>query len=238
MKIAIIPARGGSKRIPRKNIKIFHGKPMIAYSIEAAIKSKCFDKIIVSTDDLEIANIAKEYGAEVPFLRPPELSNDYANTVEVIQHAILWYEENNISIDKVCCIYATAPFITSMDLINGFAKLDSNNNIDFVFSAAKFAFPIQRAIKLSSNEKVNMFYPEYELSRSQDLEESYHDAGQFYWGKKTAFLQKKSIFANSSEIVLIPRDRVQDIDTLEDWDFAELLYSIIKNKKINYASDI
>ncbi|MEY0737794.1 pseudaminic acid cytidylyltransferase [Providencia stuartii] len=238
MNIAIIPARGGSKRIPRKNIKLFHGKPMIAYSIEAAIASGCFDKVIVSTDDLEIAEIAKQYGAEVPFLRPQNISNDYANTIDVIHHAITWCELNDIIINELCCLYATAPFVSSSDLKAGYEKLKSHQDIDFVFSAATFSFPIQRAIKLTSDGKVNMFYPENALVRSQDLEEAYHDAGQFYWGKKQAFLQKKPVFSEYSRVILIPRNRVQDIDTLEDWNFAETLFSMLNNKSSNNESNI
>ncbi|HHR6142245.1 TPA: pseudaminic acid cytidylyltransferase [Providencia alcalifaciens] len=238
MKIAIIPARGGSKRIPRKNIKSFHGKPMISYSIEAALNSKCFDKIIVSTDDIEIAKIAEQYGAEVPFLRPSEISDDQTTTMDVIQHAIMWCEKNSIDVSDVCCIYATAPFISSDDLNAGYKKLINNKELDFVFTAATFPFPIQRAIKLTENNRVKMFNPENALVRSQDLEEAYHDAGQFYWGRKNAFLQKKPIFSDYSEIILIPRNRVQDIDTPEDWDFAEVLFSILNRKSLKNESCI
>jgi N-acylneuraminate cytidylyltransferase len=226
MNIAIIPARGGSKRIPRKNIKLFHGKPMIAYSIEAALHSGCFDKVIVSTDDVEIAEVAKQYGAEVPFLRPNEISDDHATTMDVMTHAITWCVENNWNIDNVCCLYATAPFVTSTYLKQGLKKL-TNDDCEYVFSATSFPFPIQRAIKIAQNGEVNMFSPENELVRSQDLEEAYHDAGQFYWGKKEAFLEKKSIFSPHSKIVLIPRKRVQDIDTQEDWELAYLLFEAI-----------
>lgn len=238
MNIAIIPARGGSKRIPRKNIKLFHGKPMIAYSIEAALASGCFDKVIVTTDDQEIADVATQYGAEVPFIRPANISDDYATTMDVMQHAISWCENNGWDVNMVCCLYATAPFVTSSDLKDGYTKLTNDQDTEFVFSAATFSFPIQRAIKLTSEGKVNMFYPENELVRSQDLKEAYHDAGQFYWGKKTAFLQKKSMFSESSQIILIPRNRVQDIDTLEDWNFAEILFSMLNNKSSNYESNI
>lgn len=227
MKIAIIPARGGSKRIPRKNIKLFHGKPMIAYSIEAALSSGCFDKVIVSTDDQEIAEVAKQYGAEVPFIRPDDISDDHATTIDVIHHAVQWYEHQQVEIDYVCCLYATAPFVTAEDLKLGYQKLVSDKKVEFVFSATSFPFPIQRAIKLSTSGAVTMFAPENELVRSQDLEEAYHDAGQFYWGKKSAFLERKSFFSPHSRVVLLPRQRVQDIDTDEDWHFAETLYSLI-----------
>lgn len=226
MNIAIIPARGGSKRIPRKNIKEFHGKPMIAYSIETAQKSGCFDRIIVSTDDQEIADVALGYGAEVPFLRPSNISDDYATTMDVIQHSIQWCESQNIDVKFLCCIYATAPFILPSDLSAGLETL-SDSNVEYVFSATSFAFPIQRAISLRKNGTVQMFQPEHLNTRSQDLEEAYHDAGQFYWGKASAFMQGRAIFSEHSKVVILPRKRVQDIDTLEDWDLAEALFSVL-----------
>lgn len=194
MKIAIIPARGGSKRIPRKNIKLFHGKPMIAYSIEAALESKCFDKVIVSTDDQEIAEISKSFGADVPFFRPVELSNDHATTMDVMHHSILWCEDHGMDIKALCCLYATAPFVTGHDLSQGYERLVQEDNVEYVFSATTFPFPIQRAIKLSKAGEVCMFNHENEFIRSQDLEEAYHDAGQFYWGRKKAFLEKNRYF--------------------------------------------
>ena len=226
MKIAIIPARGGSKRIPRKNIKNFHGKPIIAYSIDAAKKSNCFDKIIVSTDDQEIADIAINYGAEVPFLRPQEIAGDHATTMEVIQHALSWCESEQWQVDKVCCIYPTAPFLLAEDIQKGLAKL-SQPKTEYAFSATAFSFPIQRAIVLNKEHAVSMFYPEHANTRSQDLQQGYHDAGQFYWGKSTAFLSGKAIFAAHSKAIILPRKRVQDIDTFEDWEFAEYLFSLL-----------
>ncbi|EMN7335734.1 pseudaminic acid cytidylyltransferase [Vibrio vulnificus] len=227
MKIAIIPARGGSKRIPRKNIKAFHGKPMIAYSIEAALASGCFDKVIVSTDDEEIAAVAVDHGAEVPFLRPAEISDDYATTMDVMAHAIHCCQSEGWDVEAVCCLYATAPFVLPEDLQQGYALL-RDSNVQFTFSATSFPFPIQRAIKLDEFGSVSMFSPENEQVRSQDLEEAYHDAGQFYWGKTSAFLSKLSIFSPHSKAVLLPRNRVQDIDTPEDWELAESLYSALK----------
>ena len=227
MKVAIIPARGGSKRIPRKNIKAFHGKPMIAYSIEAAIASGCFDKVIVSTDDTEIAAVAEAHGAHVPFLRPADISDDYATTMDVMAHAIHWCQNEGWDIDAVCCLYATAPFVLPRDLQHGYALLQGEG-VQFAFSATSFPFPIQRAIKLDSDGSVSMFAPENEQVRSQDLEEAYHDAGQFYWGKTRAFLEKYSIFSPHSKAVLLPRNRVQDIDTPEDWELAESLFSVLK----------
>jgi len=226
MNIAIIPARGGSKRIPRKNIKLFHDKPMIAYSIEAAQKSGCFDKIIVSTDDQEIADIATQFGAEVPFIRPSNIADDYATTLDVMQHAINWCQTQHWAVDKVCCIYATAPFILPKYIQNGLAEL-SNDDVQYAFSATTFPFPIQRAISLDENRNVSMFAPENTNTRSQDLPEAYHDAGQFYWGKASAFLTGKVFFAEHSKAVILPRKRVQDIDTPEDWDLAETLFSVL-----------
>ena len=227
MNLAIIPARGGSKRIPRKNIKDFCGKPIIAYSIETAIKSGLFDKVIVSTDDEEIAEVARSYGAEVPFMRPKELADDYSTTTDVIQHAISRFIDAGLKINNVCCIYATAPFIQSKYLKKG-RELIQQKGIEFAFSVTTYAFPIQRAIKLADDGSVSMFNPEYEQVRSQDLEEAYHDAGQFYWGSKSAFLNKKSIFSPHSQAVLIPRTSVQDIDNNDDWKFAEALFSLRK----------
>lgn len=227
MKIAIIPARGGSKRIPRKNIKDFHGKPMIAYSIEAALTSGCFDKVIVSTDDAEIAEVARAYGADTPFLRPVNISDDYATTMDVMEHAIQWCLKEGWELEAVCCLYATAPFVRASDLRKGHDLLNKSD-VQYVFSATSFPFPIQRAIKLDNSGSVSMFSPENELVRSQDLEEAYHDAGQFYWGRSEAFLNKLSVFSPHSKVVLLPRSRVQDIDTLEDWVSAEHLFSIMR----------
>lgn len=226
MNIAIIPARGGSKRIPRKNIKLFHGKPMIAYSIEAAQQSGCFDKIIVSTDDQEIAEVALQYGAEVPFLRPANIADDFATTMDVMQHAIRWCVDQQWAVNKVCCIYATAPFILPEYIMQGLDAL-SVDGVEYAFSATTFPFPIQRAISLDDQGRVSMFSPEHVNTRSQDLEEAYHDAGQFYWGKASAFLNGKVIFAEHSKAIILPRKRVQDIDTFEDWELAESLFNTL-----------
>ncbi|MBB1320165.1 pseudaminic acid cytidylyltransferase [Shewanella sp. SR43-8] len=226
MRIALIPARGGSKRIPRKNIKLFHGKPIIAYSIEAAIASGCFDKIIVSTDDAEIAEVAQQYGAEVPFMRPASIADDYATTMMVIQHFISWCEAKKWQLEFVCCIYATAPFIQPKDIQLGLKQLEASD-CDYVFSATPFEFPIQRAILLSDDSRVSMFQPQYLNARSQDLIEAFHDAGQFYWGKVSAFKFGQPFFSERSEIVNLPRKRVQDIDTTEDWEFSEALFIVL-----------
>ena len=224
MNIAIIPARGGSKRIPRKNIKEFHGKPMIAYSIEAALNSGCFDRVIVSTDDAGIAEVAIKYGAEVPFMRPANIADDYATTLDVIKHAIEFTEQQAWGVKNVCCIYATAPFLIPEFIQKGLQEL-TENGIDYAFSATSFPFPIQRAIKLNAEQRVEMFQPEHLNTRSQDLEEAYHDAGQFYWGTAGAFSKGKSMFTSESKAILLPRACVQDIDTVDDWQYAELLFS-------------
>tara|TARA_R100000935_G_scaffold19518_1_gene37500 strand:+ start:11469 stop:12155 length:687 start_codon:yes stop_codon:yes gene_type:complete len=227
MKVAIIPARGGSKRIPRKNIKQFCGKPMIAYSIEAAIESGCFDRVIVSTDDTEIAEVAQAYNAEVPFIRPEELSNDHAGTIPVIQHAVNWLIEQGEAPEFVCCLYATAPFITPEAIKQGLQQLE-DTNAAYAFSATSYAFPIQRAFRIKPSLGVEMFEPKQFNTRSQDLEEAYHDAGQFYWGTKEAWLTEKIIFGSESTPVILPRHRVQDIDTPEDWQRAELLFKAMQ----------
>lgn len=226
MNIAIIPARGGSKRIPRKNIKPFHGKPMIAWSIEAAQQSGIFDRIIVSTDDEKIAAVAREYGAEVPFIRPADIANDYATTGDVISHAIVWLTNQGRRPEQVCCLYATAPFVEPDDLRQGLVLLNNTTDCQYVFSATRFSFPIQRAIKLDELGRVSMFDPEHQLTRSQDLVEAYHDAGQFYWGRASAWVTNQPIFAAHSQVVLLPGFRVQDIDTPEDWLRAERLFSV------------
>ena len=229
MQLAVIPARGGSKRIPRKNIKMFHGQPMIAWSIQAAIDSGCFDEVWVSTDDEEIAAVAQVYGANVPFLRPAYLSDDFATTADVMSHAVEEFGKINHALpDYICCLYATAPFVTKADLVQGLEKIKNNSNLNYVFSATTYPFPIQRAIKLNEYDTVEMFSPQYFKVRSQDLEEAWHDAGQFYWGTAEAWLNKAMIFASQSSVVELPRFRVQDIDTQEDWDRAEWLFKAIQ----------
>ena len=227
MNICMIPARGGSKRIPRKNIKAFNGKPIIAYSIEAALESNCFDQVIVSTDDNEIAEVARTYGAKVPFIRPAELSNDYAGTIPVIKHTIEWLEGHNNTINNVCCLYATAPFIQSQTISKAFQQL-LESKADYCFSVTSFAFPIQRSLRITQDDKVGMFYPENFNVRSQDLEESYHDAGQFYWGKAQAFKDELPIFSEAASPYILPRYLVQDIDTTEDWIRAEAMYRVLQ----------
>lgn len=227
--IAIIPARGGSKRIPRKNIKDFHGKPLIAYSIEIALKSNLFDKVIVSTDDEEIAKIAKSFGASVPFIRPKELSDDFIGTGAVIEHAINFLKEKGEKVDFICTIYATAPFLQEKYLIEAYEKL-KNSNAKSAFSCTSMPFPIQRTFKITPDERCEMFWKENFSKRSQDLEEAFQDAGQFYWTN----LNVKSddiIFGKDSIPIVLPRYLVQDIDTLEDWTRAEFMYEAILKSK-------
>ena len=228
MRLAVIPARGGSKRIPRKNIKPFGGLPMIAWSIRAAIDSQCFDRIIVSTDDDEIAAVAQEHGAEVPFVRPAHLSDDHTGTIPVIAHAIDWQDQHDQAATEVCCIYATAPFIQAADLQRGLQVLHSTG-ADYAFTVTSYAFPIQRAIRITAEQRVDMFQPEHFNTRSQDLPEAWHDAGQFYWGQAQAWLAAKPLFSKGSAPVALPRHRVQDIDTPEDWERAEWLFKAMEH---------
>lgn len=224
--IAVIPARGGSKRIPRKNIKEFYGKPLIAYSIEAAIESQCFDRVILSTDDDEIAEIGLKIGAEVPFIRDKKLADDYEGTVAVIQDVLHRLADD--SIDYACLIYATAPLMEPEYIRLGLDMLKDSNNAQYAFSVTSYPFPIQRAITLSEKGQVNMIDPQMLNVRSQDLEEAWHDAGQFYWGTTNAWKQALPVFDLHSLGIRIPRYLVQDIDTLEDWQTAELMYKAWK----------
>jgi len=226
MKVAIIPARGGSKRIPRKNIKPFCGKPMIAWSIEAALQSGCFDQVVVSTDDQEIAETARAYGALTPFIRPQELADDHSTTSAVITHAIDWLKKNDIYPHAICCIYATAPFIVPSDISKSLSLLEENC-CDYVLPVTSFAFPIQRALRLKEDKLLRMMNPQFFSTRSQDLEDAYHDAGQFCWGTTEAWLEGKPVFETKTFPLILPRHRVQDIDTEEDWMRAELLFKAL-----------
>ncbi len=223
MNLAIIPARGGSKRIPGKNIKSFAGKPLIAYSIDAAIASGLFNKIIISTDSEEVAEVAKAYGADVPFIRPKELSNDIVGTRPVTNHAIKFCIEQFYKHKFCCCIYATAPFLQAKYLRQGLDSLKQNSEKSFAFSVTSFPFPVQRAL-IKSPAGVLPMFPESINQRSQDLEEAYHDAGQFYWGRTDDYLSDQQIFSHHSLPVVLPRHLVQDIDTPEDWLRAELMF--------------
>ncbi|AKP72995.1 N-acylneuraminate cytidylyltransferase [Piscirickettsia salmonis] len=230
MNIAIIPARGGSKRIPGKNIKEFYGKPIIAYSIAAAQASGLFSRIIVSTDDENIAEVAKQYGAEVPFMRPSKLADDFSGTVPVIIHAIEELGKLGINPEYVCCIYATAPFLLSEFLTEGYCKLINDDSVQFCFSATSFKSTIFRAFKLDEHGRCKMFWPEHYFTRSQDLNEAYYDAGQFYWGRKDSFQKYGKIFESYSLPIIIPHYLVQDIDTNDDWLRAEMMYQALLNK--------
>ena len=228
MSIAIIPARGGSKRIPRKNIKPFYGKPMIAWAIEAAKKSGLFDRIVVTTDDYEIASIAKEWGAEVPFLRPVDLADDHTPTVPVIAQAITALAEKGIFSDLVCCIYPCAPFLQASDLLAGLELLHESG-ADFAYSIAEYAHPVQRALLRANDGKMQFLSPDYEITRTQDLPKVFHDAGQFYWGRVEAWLAEKRMHSEGAGLV-IPHWRVVDIDVDEDWKRGELLFQILDMK--------
>lgn len=227
MNVAIIPARGGSKRIPKKNVREFCGKPMIAWPIEAAFESGCFDEVVVSTDSSEIANVARRYGAAVPFLRPDHLSDDHTGTMPVVQHAIGQLLGAGRTLDSVCCLYATAPFVTGADLKRGLDCLRRESS-KFAFSITSYAFPIQRALRLLPGNRIEMLNPDQFSTRSQDLEEAWHDAGQFYWGTVAAWQGGGTLFGPDAVGVAIPRFRVQDIDTPEDWLSAEYLFEAMR----------
>jgi pseudaminic acid cytidylyltransferase len=231
VKLAIIPARGGSKRIPRKNIRAFSGKPIIAYSIKAAINTGIFDRIIVSTDDEEIAMIARQFGAETPFTRPADLADDHTGTNAVVRHSIKWFEDAGQPVNFACCIYATAPFVQRSDLFLGYQKLLAAPDMAFAFSVTSHAFPIQRSLRIRQDGAVEAIWPEHRATRSQDLENTYHDAGQFYWGRRNAFFDDTPMFSPKSIGIILPRHLVQDIDTEEDWNRAELMYYALQSVK-------
>jgi pseudaminic acid cytidylyltransferase len=228
--LAIIPARGGSKRIPRKNVKDFLGKPIIAHSIEAAIKSGLFDEVMVSTDDEEIAKIARTFGAKVPFLRSNKNADDYATTFDVIKEVVSKYESLNKTFDYTCCLYACAPFVTANKLTCAFELLQKEN-FDSVLPITAFGFPVQKAFKIDKTNKTAFFYPEFSLTRSQDLEQSYHDVGQFYWMNTNKCLQKKAVITDNTGSIVISEMEAQDIDTELDWKLAELKYELIQSIK-------
>ena len=229
MKVAIIPARGNSKRIPRKNIKPFAGKPIICWSIAAAQKAGLFDKIIVSTDDAEIADVAHSSGAEVPFFRPEKLSDDFTPTIPVVKHALNWLKNDRFNVEAACCIYATAPLVCPSDIIKGYDIL-RKQKLAFTFSATSYSFPIQRAFTLDRHGIVRMLDEANFDKRSQDFSETFHDAGQFYWGTSDAWCSERLIFGSNAGVVKIPRHRVQDIDNFEDWKRAELMFEVLKKE--------
>ncbi|KAA6327796.1 CMP-N N'-diacetyllegionaminic acid synthase [termite gut metagenome] len=227
--LAIIPARGGSKRIPRKNIRLFIEKPVIAYSIEAALKSDIFDEVMVSTDDDEIAEMAKKYGAKVPFIRSELNSCDYATTKDVIFEVLDCYKSINIVFDIVCCIYSTAPFVTSERLIEAHQMIN-NNTCDSVFPIVAFSYPIQRGLEIKQG-KVKMVWSEYKNSRSQDLQTIYHDAGQFYFSTIDSFIKNKGFWGEDTNGLILSELEVQDLDTETDWKLAEMKYKLLLNEK-------
>ena len=223
--LCIIPARGGSKRIPRKNIKPFLGKPIMAYSIEAALKSGIFDEVMVSTDDEEFAEVAKKYGASVPFLRSEATSNDYATTVDVLLEVVDMYKQQSKEFDVVCCLYSTAPFVTSERLKEACGKL--SDNVDGCFTVVEYSYPIQRSLRMNEHGLIEMRYPEHLKSRTQDLEKTYHDAGQFYFMKTSAMEQEKTVWCKRTDPLVLSELEVQDLDTLTDWQLAEMKYKLI-----------
>jgi N-acylneuraminate cytidylyltransferase len=222
--VAIIPARGGSKRIARKNLKLFDGVPMIVRSIRTALESGLFERVVVSTDDEEIARVALAHGADVPFLRPTDLADDFTGTAAVIVHAL----QQLPGFDYACCVYATAPLLQAQYLRQGFDLLEQHADKSFAFSVSSFGFPIQRALTLDGQGALTALYPEYRNTRSQDLPEAFQDAGQFYWGRSEAWLRGEVLFSPASLPVIVPRHLVQDIDTPEDWTRAEYLYAALK----------
>lgn len=226
--IAIIPARGGSKRIPNKNRKLFHGRPIIAYSIEAALKSGLFERVIVSTDNEGIAAIAKEYGADVPFLRSDKNSDDFATTSDVLIEVLSDFEKNGQVFRKACCIYPTSPLIDFKDLIQANTVFEKED-FDVLMSSVCYSFPIQRAFRVKKNKEINLLHPELIHTRSQDLETTFHDAGSFYFFKTPEFLQNKTLWGGKIGSFELPETKVQDIDTMEDWKLAELKYTLLKN---------
>lgn len=228
MKIAIIPARGGSKRIPRKNIKPFAGRPMISYAIDAARQSRLFDRVLVSTDDAEIAAVALEFGAEVPFERPQNLADDQTPTVPVIAHAIEFCRNAGCDVSFACCIYPCVPFIDVGDMIATLEQLE-NSETDYSFPIAEFPSAVQRSFRRSPQGQVIPLFPENQLTRTQDLEQAYYDVGQFYWGSVRAWLSNNRIHSSGTGFI-IPRWRAVDIDVLEDWHLAELLFEALSKR--------
>jgi len=222
--VAIIPARGGSKRIPRKNLLAFDGMPMIVRSIRTALDSGLFEQVVVSTDDAEIAELALAHGAQVPFLRPAELADDFTGTAAVIVHAL----QQLPAFDYACCVYATAPLLQGRFLREGFDLLQQHPDKAFAFSVCSFGFPVQRALTLDGQGALTALYPEFRNTRSQDLPDAFQDAGQFYWGRSEAWLRGEVLYSSASLPVILPRHLVQDIDTLEDWKRAEYLYAALK----------
>lgn len=227
--LAIITARGGSKRIPRKNIRPFYGKPIMAYAIEAALRSGLFSDVMVSTDDEEIAAIAKQYGASVPFLRSNETANDYATTADVLVEVLAEYGNRNLTFDTACCIYPTAPFVTAEKLKNAFRQLQEHK-ADVVFPVVKFGASIWRSLKKEDNGRLKFNWPENAIKRSQDLADAYYDCGQFYFFSVPAFLQQKSLLTDNTVGLPVTEMEAQDIDNEDDWQMAEFKFAYINQQ--------
>lgn len=221
--IAIIPARGGSKRIPRKNIRDFLGKPIIAYAIQAAINSKLFDEVVVSTDDAEIAAIAIQYGAKVPFMRSAKNSDDNATTADVLLEVFEWYKNQGINFSMAVCIYPCAPFVSS-ELFNKAHAMLSAKHADCVFPVIRYGHPIQRALKLDASGKMSVFFEGDTNARTQDLQSAYHDAGMFYFFDVEKFLQTRSLYTPNTFVIEVDENEAQDIDSESDWKLAELKF--------------
>lgn len=226
--IAIIPARGGSKRIPRKNIKPFLGRPIVSYSIEAALKSDVFQEVMVSTDDPEIEQIAKEFGASVPFFRSSDTANDFAPLSEVLLEVLHAYEKRGMCFDNVCCILPTAPLITEENIKAAYSVL-KESTFDSVCPVVAFSYPILRSLCLSESKQLQMNWPEYRFTRSQDLQPAYHDSGTFYWIKTESLLKNKKLLSDNGTAIVMDEFHVQDIDTYEDWVLAEMKYRLLHN---------
>ena len=224
--LAIIPARGGSKRIPRKNVKTFLGKPMLAYSIEAALATGLFDEVMVSTDDEEIAEVARKYGAKVPFMRSAETANDYATTDDVLIEVVNKYSEMGMDYDNLCCIYATAPMIQPNDIISAYDRLLSSD-FTIVYPVVPFSYPIWRCLDMAEDGTIKYHWPEFELSRSQDLQKEYHDSGTFYWHKVKPWMEGVIKVGG----IEVDETTIQDIDTETDWKIAEMKYKLLHEKK-------
>lgn len=227
--LAIIPARGGSKRIERKNVKDFAGKPIIAYSIEAALESGCFEEVMVSTDDEEIAEVARSRGASVPFMRSEKTSDDFATTADVIREVIGEYAKLGQNFDAIACIYATAPFVTAARLQQA-AGILTERKAEAAFTCVEYSYPIQRSLRIF-DDRVAMRYPEYATARSQDLEKTYHDAGQFYFTTVEAFMKCGSLWGPDTAPIILPELEVQDLDTPTDWKLAEMKYELLRKEK-------
>lgn len=226
--ICIIPARAGSKRIVKKNIKPFMGKPIMAYSIEAALNSGLFDVVMVSTDSEEFAEVARQYGAEVPFLRSEKTANDFAGTEDVIMEVLENYKKQGQTFDSFCCLYSTAPFVTAKRLVEGFGYLTDKS--DAAISVVEYSFPIQRSVRVNDAGHLQPNYPQYMDARSQDLEKTYHDAGQFYFVKTPTFMEEKNLWCKRTAPIVLSELEVQDLDTMTDWQLAEIKFKLVHEK--------